>query len=180
MKQFRNDTVVIAEAMPAQLILPKAITFPLKTQEGYNEVAVLIREGRIALRGIDIIVLLCGRADLWVGEKEFKEGVANCLSAIREVNSSALVLLNAPLPIPRDNRHNIKIINDRNNYLALLAEESVGLEFTKPGRSLICTGGPPVAFYDDFNNLNEAGLQLVRHGILCKFAMGSFGKRSCN
>ena len=82
-----------------------------------------------------------------------------------------------PLPIPRDNRRNIKVINERNNYLALLAEESLRLEFAKPGRSLICTGGPPAVFYDDFNNLNEAGLQLVKHGLLCKFHNGQFRQR---
>ena len=101
MRQFQNDTMIITEAMAAQIVLPKAITFPLKTQEGYNEVAGLIREGRVTLRGIDIIVLLCGRADLWVGEKEFKEGVANCLSTVREVNPGALVLLTAPFADPK-------------------------------------------------------------------------------
>ena len=168
----KADTLVIAEAMAAKLRVYRSHVFVLHAQEGFSEVGRLIADGKLKIEGYKFLILLFGRADLWGNEKDFRNVVGFCLQTIRSKNEQVMVILNAALPVPNDSRKNIRTIGIRNNYLALLAEESPSLEFLKPGRALICMRGLAAVFYENDYVLNVAGLQLVKHGIESTFRRG--------
>ena len=167
-----EDTLIIAESSAANLKVFRAITFPLHPQDGFTEVGQLIRNGTITLDNYRFIVLLFGRADLWEVLKEFKDKVADCLRALRDASPEAVVLVTSTLPAPTDDFRIPSRVGMRNNYLSLLADESAKVEFAKPGKALICSGRVSQAFFDGKGNLNQAGLELVRHGLENKFRCG--------
>ena len=168
---------MFTKAITNDLQVYRAANFRLHAQEGFNEVAQLIAQHKVKIDNYKFLILLFGRADLWDNEREYRMAVANCLTKIRRKNEEVIVILNAPLPIPNDTRKNIKTFGLRNNYLALLTDESIKLEFLKPGRALICARGPSMAFYEDNGNLNAAGLQLVKNGIESTFRRGHLRRK---
>ena len=49
-----------------------------------------------------------------------------------------------------------------------LAHDAEWLEFSKPGKQLLMGRGPALEYYDEYNNLNDAGLDVIRRGIEAK------------
>ena len=143
--------------------------FQLTSQEGFLEVAKLVQEGKLQADKYRFIVLMFGRADLWLPDRDFRQNIGQCIEVIRAVNPDAIVVLCATLPNPQDSKHTIRIATDRNNYLSLLSAEGPKLQFSKPGKNLFVSGGPSPAFYAENGNLNLVGLELIRYGIENKF-----------
>ena len=168
----RVDTLVIAEGNATGLQIDHAQVQNIHVQEGFEEIGSKILNDQLIVTGFDFIVLLFGHADLWVNMKEFNQKVAMCLQAIQAKNTQALVVVTVTLPSRFDDYKVPGRVSMRNNYLALLVEEARGVEFAKPGKALICFGKVSLVFFDDFGNLNRAGLELVRHGLESKFRCG--------
>ena len=160
--------LVVADGIAGNLMLDRATVFTLQLQEGFNEVAVLIEQGKLAVDRYKVILLLMGRADLWEVDKEFKKAVERCLQAIQSKNGFCSVVLTATLPSPRDTLRVVRTASYRNGYLSQLAHDSDKLEFSKPGKQLLAVRGPRIEFFDEFNNLNDMGLDVVRRGIEAK------------
>ena len=160
--------LVVADGIAGNLMLDQGTVFTLQLQEGFNEVATLIDEGKLSVGRFKVIVLLMGRADLWEVDKEFKRAVDRCFESIRSRNSFCSVVLTATLPSPGDTLRVVRTASYRNGYLSQLAHDSERLEFSKPGKQLLATRGPSLDYYDEFNNLNDMGLDVVRRGIEAK------------
>ena len=143
---MESDTLVIADVMTLNLKVFRSQVFQLKSQEGYSEVSTMIQHGKLKVEGYRFVVLLFRRADLWLPDKQFREGVAECLESIRRVNEHATVVLCTTLPSPRDNRHTIRVAGDQNGYLSLLSAEGPNLQFSKPGKGLFMSGGTITCF----------------------------------
>ena len=160
--------LIIADGMAGNLMMDHATVFTLQMQEGYSEVATLLRERKLSVSRFKVIVLLLGRADLWEADHRFKLGVNRCLAEIRSSNTLCSVVLTATIPSPSDMLTVVRTATYRNGYLSQLAHDSEWLEFAKPGKQLLVGKGPAVEFFDEFNNLNDNGLDVVRRGIEAK------------
>ena len=136
---LKNNTLILAEGMAAELMVSRAEVVGIHIQEGYSEVGYRILTNELSITGFDFIVLL-GRADLWDVMQEFKKKVADCIQAIRAKNDRAVIMLTASLPSPFDDYSVPSRVGMRNNYLSLLAKEGPGLDFAKPRKALICGG----------------------------------------
>ena len=155
--------------MAALFNMEGAVVFGLHSQEGYSEVGTLVRQNKVTITGFQFIILLCGRGDLWETDRVFKQGVDSCLAEIRKLNEKAIVVLTATLPSPGDG---IRVRNTaayRNGYLSQVAQDGFRLEFAKPGKNLLHPRGIIQDLFDDFNNLNSDGLDVVRRAIEAKF-----------
>ena len=172
------DTLVVVDSMALGLKLFRGKVFQLTSTEGYRATAELMVNGKLLVNDYKFIVLLVGRADLAESDREFRSAVGFCLQTIRELNGDAIVMLCAVLPSPQDSRRNIKIINERNGYLSMLASEDNELQFAKPGKGLFVYGGPAPVFYNDIGGLNPAGLELVKFGLENKFRCASLRARN--
>ena len=142
--------------------------FTLQLQEGFADVTTLIREDKLSIERFAVIILLCGRADFWENDRTFKYSVQTCLDEIHSRNPTAITVLTATLPGLGDNIRVVRTAGYRNGYLSQLAHEASWLEFSKPGKQLLTPRGPAEDFYDEFYNLNDAGLDVVRRGIEAK------------
>ena len=163
------DMLIIADIMAMELHVFRGQVYQLKTQEGYKETATLLHQECLRVDGFRFVVLLIGRADFWLPDREFHENVGDCIEAVRQQNDDAVIVLCATLPSLNDNKHTIRVASERNTYLSLLAVEGPKLQYSKPGKGLFVSGGPFKVFYKETGNLNDAGLELVRHGIENKF-----------
>ena len=163
------DVLIVADAMAANLMVDGITVLGVHTQEGFREIGEDIIHNRINVKGFKIVVLLCGRCDLWETEKMFREGLAFCLNAIRDKNTKAIIVLTATLPSPSDSKVVIRVANYRNGYLSQLAGEAPRLEFSRLGKFLTQTGGCVLEYFDEFNNLNNEGLDVVCRGLDAKF-----------
>ena len=134
-----QQTLLIVDAMASRLTFEEGNVFSLHSQEGYQEVANLIKESKLNICNYKFIVLLFGRADLWESDPAFKKAVHCCLETIREHNDKAIVVLSATLPSPGDPGRIIRTAKYRNSYLSRIAGEGVRFEFTRPGRQLLET-----------------------------------------
>ena len=65
------DTLVIVDAIAANLMVDGGTVISLHPQEGFAELAILINNGKLCVTGFKFIVLLCGRSDLWAAEADF-------------------------------------------------------------------------------------------------------------
>ena len=149
--------------------MDKANTFVLQLQEGFAEVTTLIKEDKLDITQYNCMVLMMGRADLWEDDKTFKTGVKLCLAEIRKVKADMLVVLTATLPSPGDPVRIIRTAKFRNQFLSRMAADDNLLEFSRPGKHLLQMGGPDAKLFDEFNNLNKDGLDLVRRALEAKF-----------
>ena len=163
------DTLILAEAMASKLQVDRAVTQSVGLQEGFSKVGYRILTGDIEVGDFKFIVLLFRRADLWGTLKLYKQGVADCLQAIRGRNFDAVIILASTLPAPQDDFRVPGRVGPCNNHLSLLAEEASKLEFAKPGKALICSGHVSHVFFEEDGFLNLAGLQLVKYGLENKF-----------
>ena len=154
--------------------------FPLQLQEGYQELPILINEKKVEVTRYAFIVLLMGRADLWINDNAYKIAVNATIQAIRNKNSTAMIVLTATLPAPGDECHIIRTAKYRNSYLSRLAGDNPLLEFSRPGKHLLQVGGPDPQFYDDFDNLNDKGLDMVRRALEAKFVCGKLRAKQQN
>ena len=166
----QQDTLILVDGMAALMTFDDSHVFTLHCQEGYAEVASLITEGKLEVKGYKFIVLLVGRADLWETDKSFKVGVNACHEVIRDRNKYAIILFAATLPSPGDAVRIIRTASYRNGFLSQFACDHMGIEFTKPGKYLMkVRGGPDLEFFDEFNNLNQDGLDQIRRALEAKF-----------
>ena len=106
----------------------------VRTQEGFLEVAEMIRKQRVNIVGYKVIRLLISCANLWVSNDQFEEALQHCISAIQEFNDNAVILLAATLPVPGDPHPVIEASNFRSRLMAQLAAKYPKLEFSKPGK----------------------------------------------
>ena len=105
------DTLVVTDVMAANLMLEGTTVITLHGQEGFKELGQNKVRKSLKVSGFKLVVLLCGRPDLYEPERDFRQGLAFCLNAIREGNPKAIVLLTATLPSPRDSRAVIHTAN---------------------------------------------------------------------
>ena len=173
------DIFVFADVNATGLAVDNATVMVLKQQEGFTEVEEMIRKNKVVLSGYKVIVLLCGRADLWISDKFFEKSVLECILAIREVNKDAYVVLNATLPVVGERRSVIDTANFRAGLLSRLAAKTEKLEFSKPGRRLIRKpGGAIKEYFDPGNMLTGDGLAQVKRGIEAKIHCARLLERS--
>ena len=133
---------MFVDGIASGLNMDDAQTVQLRAQDGFQEVAEMVNSGKVRVQGFQVIVLLCGRADLWQADKSFKIGVGMCLSALQVANNKAMIVLTGTLPSPGDERRVVRTAIYRNSYLSQLSNEGPRVEFSKPGRMLLQTGGP--------------------------------------
>ena len=162
------ELLIVADGVAGNLMMDHTTVFTLQLQEGFAEVATLIRDKKLSVTRYKVIILLMGRADLWEADHKFKLEVNKCLAEIRQCNTQCSVVLTATLPNPSDTLRVVRTATYRNGYLSQLAHESEWLEFSKPGKQLLVGKGAAVEFFDEYNNLNDAGLDVVRRGIEAK------------
>ena len=105
---------------------------------------------------------------MWENDKHFKMSVNSCTDLIHKQNPGAVVVYTATLPSPGDKLSTIRTAGYRNGYLSQLAHDAPWLEFSCPGKQLLATRGPVKEFFDEFDMLNDAGLDVVRRGLEAK------------
>ena len=161
--------LLIVDAMASGLTFNKGNIFALHLQEGFKQVGDLIVNKRLQIVNYKFLVLMCRRADLWDLNTQLKQDLAYCINAIRNVNNAAIVVLTATLPQPTDQPNLIKMASYHNRYMSQLAADGQRLEFSRPGKHLLQLGKCMLDFFDEYHNLNEKGLDMIRRGLEAKF-----------
>ena len=165
----KHDVFIFTEYMASRLQVDGATVFLLRQQEGFKEVFELIKNGKIELQGFKIVILLMGRADLWISDDLFEEFLYKSIAVIREKFPRVITVLAATLPAPGDTRPTINTANYRSGMMARLAARQAQLEFTKPGKRLIRRpGGAIKEYFDAEGHLNEEGARQVGLGLVAK------------
>ena len=162
------QVLVVADAMACNLMLDRATVFTLPLQDGFAEVTTMLRNRKLSVSRFEVVVLLIGRGDLWEPDHKFKLEVNKCIAEVRQLNARCTLVLTATLPNPSDTLRVVRTAVYRNGYLSQLAHDAEWLEFSKPGKQLLVGRGPALEYYDEYNNLNDAGLDVVRRGIEAK------------
>ena len=151
-------------------------------QDGFKEVGDMIKVYKDFER-FKLVILLIGRADLWETDRDFKLHVSCCLQAIRDRSLTTVILFCAVIPAPRDSPQLRCTAGFRHGYLANLAAEAQLLDFSKPGKFLLHNGQVVLDYFDPYGNLNERGLDQVRHALFAKIKCAALFKKyhdACN
>ena len=151
-----TDTIIFAKHMVGNLQVPRATVFVLHPQDGFGKVAQLIKVRKVSIAGYKFVVLLFGRADLWMTLTSYKVKVTKCLTAIQEVSRDSIMVVTAVLQRVGNDQWVPGRVGPHNHYLSMLAEEAENVEFSKPGKALICSGRVSPVFFDQDGNLNPA------------------------
>ena len=167
------EIFIFVENMAANLVLSKATTHALHSQDGFQEIADLITKGICNISNFNVIILLLGRADLWSSDRVFRTSLAACLAAIRKVNLHAFIVMCAIIPAPGDTLDLRKTAGYRHGYMSYLAGDSNRLEFSKPGKHLLQGGSAIKHFYDGEACLTERGLDIIARALEAKIRCAS-------
>ena len=173
----KSDTLIFVDSVAAGFQFEKSTVIVLHLQEGFKEVLNVVAIKGIHLHDYKFIVLMCGRGDLWSPDWDFRRDVAYCLNGIRDVNGEACIVLTATLPVLTDSFAVVNTREYRRGYLSQLAGVTQKIEFSRPGKFLRNVKGCIPDYYDEFNNLNDAGNEMIRRGLEAKFRCAGLRKR---
>ena len=155
----------------------------LEQDQGFLDIIRWIEAGRFDLARFDVVGLLIGCAELKRSKNWFAACVEELLAVITKVNSSCLVLLGAILPSTVDSRWMVWEFIARNAILqnrVTAGRDRRKLEYARPGRSLLTTGGPVASYFDEDRRLAKLGLQVLTKALLEKFQSADLVKRALN
>ena len=86
----RAEILNFVEAQAAGVNMPNALCVQLKQQDGFTEVEKMIEDGKVSLAGVKLVILLFGRADLWLEERVYLTALHKCINTIHRINSDGL------------------------------------------------------------------------------------------
>ena len=157
---FITDTLVWADKIAEGFQMEGADIHVLNENDGFGKILALIRAGKVDIAGYSFLMFLCRKSDLVETDRYFKQSVFGILDLLKTQHSPATLVFTATIPMPGDSKLLIRTANYRAGFL----------EFSRPGKRLLKPGGVIAEFYDDFGQLNQAGLQQLRQGLTAKFA----------
>ena len=71
--------LVIIDGLAAGLEVERAKVIVLRQNEGFPEVASMLRNGEVKVEGFKIVILVASRADMWESDAVFFKSVSECL-----------------------------------------------------------------------------------------------------
>ena len=153
----------------------------LEREHGLMDVIRWIEGNRFHLQNFDIISFMIGRADLVRSKNWFSATVDELLAVIMQRNDTALYLLGALIPCITDSCGTVRDIVARN---AIIQKKCLGIskfrkmEYTRPGKVLLCKGGPVPKFFGQDTRLNEEGRKLFAQAIQDKRVSANLDRRA--
>ena len=96
------DVLLLAEYYALDIHLPRITIQLVPKRSGYAEFAWQILQGAVQLRGIKVIVLLIGRADVLNRAVMVGPQIEVVRAALNKVDPAIILLVGTPLPWPLD------------------------------------------------------------------------------
>ena len=167
-----SEVLLIVEDIAADITVENMQKNVIDNGTGFEELGRMIYMGILDISHYKVIFLLMGRFDLTKSTVDYSDVFRYCLEEMRIKNNKAIIVLCPCLLKPSDSAEMKSNAHGRGVAMALFAHENTGYAFCRPGKVIMDKIHPIITYYNNAEDINADGLELLQSKIAEKLNDG--------